>query len=206
MRRPDDGQLLVDVLLVLAWAGWAAFAVTVARRNAWPSPDTASHPTLHGLGGLQPYAGRLLATAALLLPAGTTIALYPAPEPSHPLAAADRTVADRPFTPDLPSRCQVHRRQSDARPHSHCAGCLTGIHRRHDPTGERDTLWSIAARHLGNPLRWNDIAALNYGHTQPDGGTFTDPALIRPGWQLQLPADATGLTPPRDTPTPPQER
>ncbi|ACU75725.1 transcriptional regulator, SARP family [Catenulispora acidiphila DSM 44928] len=50
-----------------------------------------------------------------------------------------------------------------------------------------DTLWDIAALHLGEPERWHDIYSLNVGRVQPDGGVLSDPQLIQPGWQLRLP-------------------
>lgn len=59
--------------------------------------------------------------------------------------------------------------------------------------GSYDNLWDIAAEHLGDGMRWSQIYALNTGLTQPDGGALTDPDLIRPGWQLRMPADAVHL-------------
>ncbi|MDT0164487.1 LysM peptidoglycan-binding domain-containing protein [Actinotalea sp. AC32] len=53
-----------------------------------------------------------------------------------------------------------------------------------------DTLWKIAAEELGDPLRYLEIVDLNVGRAQPDGETLRDPALIRPGWILELPATA----------------
>ncbi len=53
-----------------------------------------------------------------------------------------------------------------------------------------DSLWSIAGRLLGDPLRWPEIQRLN-----PQLG---DPGLIHPGQQLNLPADA--LAPDAETP------
>ncbi|MGH9920795.1 MAG: LysM peptidoglycan-binding domain-containing protein, partial [Nitrososphaerales archaeon] len=50
-----------------------------------------------------------------------------------------------------------------------------------------DTLWSIAERELGSPLRWREIAALNLGRVQPDGRELTDAHWIFPGWVLLLP-------------------
>ena len=51
----------------------------------------------------------------------------------------------------------------------------------------RETLWSIASDRLGAPLRWKEIAALNYGHRQPDGGQLGADHWIQPGWVLVLP-------------------
>ncbi len=50
-----------------------------------------------------------------------------------------------------------------------------------------DTLWSIAERELGSPLRWREIAALNYGRVQSGGSQLTDAHWIYPGWDLILP-------------------
>jgi nucleoid-associated protein YgaU len=50
-----------------------------------------------------------------------------------------------------------------------------------------DTLSEIARVELGEADRFPDIAALNTGRPQPDGGKLTDPDLIRPGWHLRLP-------------------
>ena len=56
-----------------------------------------------------------------------------------------------------------------------------------------DTLWDLAAAHLGNPLRWTELFALNQGRPQPGGQTLVNPDLIYAGWTLEFPAGATGL-------------
>ncbi|MGH3739596.1 MAG: LysM peptidoglycan-binding domain-containing protein, partial [Micromonosporaceae bacterium] len=50
-----------------------------------------------------------------------------------------------------------------------------------------DTLWDIAERELGDPLRWPEIYKLNRGRPQPERGALRDPDLIQPGWTLKLP-------------------
>ena len=50
-----------------------------------------------------------------------------------------------------------------------------------------DTLWSIAARSLGDPYRWPELWRANAGKRMPDGSRFVDPDLIRPGWRLTVP-------------------
>jgi len=57
-----------------------------------------------------------------------------------------------------------------------------------------DTLWSIAERELGSPLRWREIAILNYGRLQSEGGELTDAHWIYPGWELLLPTSPGALT------------
>jgi nucleoid-associated protein YgaU len=56
-----------------------------------------------------------------------------------------------------------------------------------------DTLWALAARYLGNPLRFQELFALNRGISQVDGFTLVDPNLIYPRMKLVFPADATGI-------------
>lgn len=60
-----------------------------------------------------------------------------------------------------------------------------------------DTLWGIAERQLGDPLRWQEIFALNQGRVEPDGAVLSDPNWIYAGWTLLLPTDAPSapLTP-----------
>ena len=62
-----------------------------------------------------------------------------------------------------------------------------------------DTLWSIAERELGAPLRWKEIAALNMGRPQADGASLQDDHWILPGWVLVLPSTAT-IAPARPSP------
>ncbi len=57
-----------------------------------------------------------------------------------------------------------------------------------------DTLWDIAADHLGDGHRYPKIADLNHGVSQPDGARLTDPDLIRPGWVLRLPGGTPTVT------------
>jgi RHS repeat-associated protein len=63
------------------------------------------------------------------------------------------------------------------------------------PGRRSDTLWAIAADHLGNPRRWLEIFTLNKGrpYPKPPGDGFNDPSLIYPGQRLIMPANATGL-------------
>jgi DNA-binding SARP family transcriptional activator len=211
LRQPDDGQLLLDALLTVAWAGWAAFTAAVAAETVALARSSVA-PALLGLGGLQPVAGRLLASVALLLPASTVLQL--AAGTGHPLPATTAPLdpislaATRPATPTLtPSTTSrvlgsaPARATTEPTPVMMVDALLPVYVVGTDATGQRDTLWSIAERHLGNPLRWHDIARLNEGRRQVDGGVFTDPNLIRPGWTLQLPDDATGL--PRPAVPPP---
>ncbi|MBF8186311.1 LysM peptidoglycan-binding domain-containing protein [Nonomuraea sp. K274] len=54
----------------------------------------------------------------------------------------------------------------------------------------RDTLWTIAENHLGDPMRYRDIITLNQGRTMNDGQPFNRGEWLQPGCILHLPADA----------------
>jgi hypothetical protein len=58
--------------------------------------------------------------------------------------------------------------------------------------GQREYLYDIALRTLGNGNRFHEIVNLNRGRTEPDGATFTDGIEVAPGWILIRPVDATG--------------
>jgi hypothetical protein len=55
-----------------------------------------------------------------------------------------------------------------------------------------ESLWEIAARHLGDGRRYHEIFEMNAGRIQPDGTKLTIASLIRPGWVLMMPHDAHG--------------
>ncbi len=60
-----------------------------------------------------------------------------------------------------------------------------------------DTLSELAEHHLGHAGDWPAIFAANLGRPQADGGELSDPDMIRPGWQLRIPAaGATRPAPP----------
>jgi len=56
-----------------------------------------------------------------------------------------------------------------------------------------ECLWTIAQRYLGDGDLFPEIVNLNIGHSMGGGQVFTDPAVIWPGWVLQLPATASGV-------------
>lgn len=61
-----------------------------------------------------------------------------------------------------------------------------------------DTLWEIAEETLGSGDRYPEIVDATGSTEQPDGARLTDPDLIRPGWQLQVPEEGGAeISPPR---------
>ncbi|TFV88104.1 LysM peptidoglycan-binding domain-containing protein [Blastococcus sp. CT_GayMR20] len=170
LSGPDSGAVFLGLLVLVGWAAWAVFALSVAVELA---AQLRGLPPLRlpGLAGPQQLAGLLVAavigvgTAPLLaapgLAAPPVVAEQPAEEPPTPDPA-----------PDIPPA-----------PPTESGPTYT--------VQPRDTLGRIAARHLGDWTRFEEILELNRGRPQPDGAALTDPGLIRPGWVLVLPPDAT---------------
>jgi DNA-binding SARP family transcriptional activator len=65
-----------------------------------------------------------------------------------------------------------------------------------------DSLWRIAERELGDPLRWREIWALNQGRDMGGGRVFRRAGLILPGWVLHLPSEEEPVAPPTSPPPP----
>ena len=169
----SDGVLL-DARACLSWVVWALLTWCAGVETvAWVRGRAAHHVT--GAGSVQMLVRRLVVGATLFLSAsrsGSSMLSVPVTPPPLLLVSTDAptsVVSDvvKP-TPALPT-CTVQ---------------------------PRDSLWRIADRHLGDPFRWREIFELNQGRSFDDGGVLRDADLIRPGWQLLLPADAVDATPP----------
>jgi nucleoid-associated protein YgaU len=180
---PDS--LVVTLLALACWLLWCELAVSLAvEAVAYRRGRRAGRIPL--AGGVQRGASGLIAGIALL---GGVVARRPraaVPQLPADLAAAHGTAVWIP-SPGPPVPQPASRTSPPAR---------TGPSSL--PTYEvqpRDTLWDIAERHLRDPFRWRDIVQLNEGRVQADGGRLTGPDVLRAGWRLDLPADATGLGP-----------
>jgi DNA-binding SARP family transcriptional activator len=58
-----------------------------------------------------------------------------------------------------------------------------------------DCLWTIAEQLYGDGDLWTMLASANLGHLMSGDEIFTDPSLIRPGWQLEVPSLAVPASP-----------
>lgn len=97
----------------------------------------------------------------------------------------------------LPVSARIGARPAVPLPVAHAPAATTPsvLAKRHVPSAAPrtmtvspgDTLWAIAARTLGDPLRWHEIWSRNRGRRMTTGERFTDADLIRPGWRLLLP-------------------
>lgn len=192
---------LLKALACVVWIAWAILVASLAvELPAAVRGTTARRAAI--TGPIQPLVGHLLAavivavlavaprpTAAIHRPLATAGGPGRPREPVAALALAADVQPAIPMphigifdTPPLPSEAS----ESSSRVYV---------------VQPNETLWGIAERELGDPLRWSEIYALNAGRPEPDGKTLEDPHWIYPGWTLMLP-DA-GTAPPTETPAAP---
>lgn len=162
----------------VAWATWLYIAACITTSVI----GQVRHTTV-SLPLPHTFAGWINATVALLLvgsAVGGRHTAAPIPRPATAVAYQAATVTQQPAS----SASRTYEVQP------------------------RDTLWDIAEKRLGNALRWREIWHLNAHRSMSDGSTFTDPGLIRPGWQLTMPGSTShpaGHVPQRHpAPPPPQ--
>jgi len=189
----DDGQLVQVVLGAGAWVCWALFtASTVAEVVALVR---ARPPAV--LPGLRPFQQPVAALVAAVV-VGLTVA------PAAVGASSSGVTTARPPLPvaaafdAVPALAGPSVSAPAIQPASDIA-----VHEEVPPTPSktyevrrRDTLWALAERYLGDPLRYPEIVQLNPATVGPDNE-------IVPGTVLVLPSDAAGLTPADASPVTP---
>ncbi|MEZ0076296.1 LysM peptidoglycan-binding domain-containing protein [Planotetraspora sp. GP83] len=167
LATPAEPVVIKALLLGTVWTCWALFACAVLIELVGTA--RARHRRVRM--PFQRLAAYLIttitvaATAPAIAPRGlvpaAAVAITPAALPEHSLTAAEPKTAE----PTKPYATYV--------------------------VQPRDTLWAIAGKRLGDPMRYREIVALNQGRTMDDGQTFTRGDWLSPGWTLRLPADAT---------------
>ena len=166
------------VLTLAAWVVWLLFVVSflVETRAAVRGLQA---PALALAGPVQRTA-RFLVAAVIV---GVTIHQSPSPATAlqlpTPARAAVAPVLERaslPSTASMPSSDPFLRSHDSPTVAPDVVTVVPG-----------DSAWSLADVHLGDGMRWRDLWEANRHIVQPDGRTWSDPQLIRPGWRLKLP-------------------
>lgn len=221
LRRPLSSSTLIKALAVVVWLAWAQFAACVivelanARRGVGiPAKVPIAGPSQFVARQLVAALLMLTATAASFAPDITHLAHTPAalPKPQQAISMqfaaggpreggsgagaglAKRSPGGSNNLPSLRNGQQMVTAASSSMT-SVSADSTTGtkLYRVQPPHGRNyDSLWEIAERHLGDGRRYKQIYELNKDRVQPDGQKLTDASLIRPGWILEMPPDATG--------------
>ena len=183
-RNEISDRTLFKTLALVGWAAWMQIAASIVVETvAWIRGRAA--PRLRFAGSAQSFVCKLISSAALIL-GSTHMPSVAALPPARPTVTTTSTLRAAVETPtafltgaDTPAR--------------HTIATHLATHTKTYTVVRYDTLWGLAEKHLGNPLRWREIFVLDRGVRQSDGRALEDPNLIIPGWTLAFPADATGL-------------
>ncbi|MEU6555617.1 BTAD domain-containing putative transcriptional regulator [Streptomyces sp. NPDC046915] len=199
----------LHVLTVIVWLAWAQFTACVLVEVKAALSGVGLPGRVPGAGPSQLLARQLV--AALLLVGATAASLTPGlSQLGHSLEGNQKgTVAAAQQTPGSlftqPQEQAASAAAAVAGQASHAAAQAdagggtaardggTKYYRIQPPEGRHhDSLWEIAQRHLGDGRRYKEIYELNKDRAQPDGSRLSEASLIRPGWIMEMPADAHG--------------
>ncbi|WP_329522347.1 bacterial transcriptional activator domain-containing protein [Spirillospora sp. NBC_01491] len=220
-RLPELGDLthrvgpgsVLTVLVVLVWLAWLQLALCVVVEVYAGVRGVGVPARVPLAGGTQSLVHRLVVAALLLFTAATVIApafsgggLAQRPAQAQELARPQLQPQPQPQTqefqhvPAEPQRA-ADRMAADLTANPAAKVATTKIYRVQPPEGRHhESLWEIAEKCLGEGRRYKEIYRLNQGRVQPDGTKLSISSLIRPGWILEMPADAKGtqVVPARD--------
>jgi hypothetical protein len=184
-------DLVINVLAVLVWVVWVHFLVCFLTE--WRAVRAGRMPDRVLMGGGSQVLARQLVAGVLLLAGGAALATGISQAYADPAPAASTSHVADAATQRAEHRAAVHEEAAAERAQQAAGHRQLKLTTVKVPEGRHhDTLWGIAERTLGDPLRYKEIYQLNKDRVQPDGSRLTDADLIRPGWQLVLPGDAHG--------------
>lgn len=189
-RLGTDG--LLKILVFLVWLAWLQLTACVLVEAFAAVRGVGVPVRVPFAGGPQAIAHRLVIAALLLFTAAG--AVLPAVAATRPPATAQA----QPRQPELTPQQQAQRGAEQV-----ATGLAEQVQPKHEvrkiyrvrpPAGRHhESLWEIAEKCLGDGRRYREIYQLNKGKPQPDGTRLTMASLIRPGWVLDMPDDATGV-------------
>jgi hypothetical protein len=206
LQQPITSETFVNTLAVVVWLAWAQFTACVLVEAKAAVSGVGMPQRVPGAGPSQLLARQLI--AALLLVGVSTAGLIPGLAQigqHHPMESQARPGVAA-TAQQTPGQQQVRQAAAAAVPHQQTAQRAaaaqgagqsahqaTKFYRIQPPEGRHhDSLWEIAQRHLGDGRRYKEIYELNKDRVQPDGSRLSQASLIRPGWVMEMPADAHG--------------
>ncbi|WP_223776128.1 bacterial transcriptional activator domain-containing protein [Streptomyces sp. 135] len=207
LQREITVGTFINVLTVVVWFAWAQFTACVLVEIKAALSGVGIPSRVPGAGGSQMLARQLV--AALLLVGATAASFAPGLSQFGQSLEGNQkpgSAASAQQTPGLFGQGQqsaasaadaLAAQAEQAAAHAEGGGSAkdgdTKYYRIQPPEGRHhDSLWEIAERHLGDGRRYKEIYQLNKDREQPDGSRLSEASLIRPGWIMEMPADAHG--------------
>ena len=188
LTSPDvTGSVLIGLVKVVGWIAWLTFAIAVVIEVIAALRGHRS-PHLRGLGTQQRAAAVLVGAVVAMLVAAPAVA--PAMAATTPLeSGATGTVVSAPVLPGATG--PIGGPGADAAEQVEERGRADDAPSATYTVQPGDSLWRIAEQTLGDGARFKQIADLNYGVLQADGGALDAGNWIEPGWILMLPPEAS---------------
>ena len=186
--QPLDTETILYVITLFVWLAWAQLVVCLVV-ELQAGVRGVGVPARVPLAGATQSVVHKLVVAVLLLFTATT-AIVPAFSQIH---AQQHQVTQTAYEP---ARQQQHtgghlRYQQVSSESEEQDAATTKIYTVRPPHGRHhESLWEIAEKCLGDGRRYKEIFELNKSHVQPDGSRLQKASLIRPGWVMEMPADA----------------
>ncbi|MFI6091383.1 BTAD domain-containing putative transcriptional regulator [Streptomyces sp. NPDC051218] len=194
----------INVLTVVVWLAWAQFTACVLVEVKAALSGVGMPGRVPGAGGSQLLARQLV--AALLLVGATAASFAPGLSQFGQSLEGNQKPASAASAQQTPgglfgqeqaqsaaSAVAEQAEQAAAHAGSSAKDGDTKYYRIQPPEGRHhDSMWEIAERHLGDGRRYKEIYQLNKDREQPDGSRLSEASLIRPGWIMEMPADAHG--------------
>ncbi|MEC4016488.1 hypothetical protein [Streptomyces sp. H27-D2] len=206
LQQEITTSVFIRVLTVVVWVAWAQFAACVLVEARAEFSGVGVPSRIPGAGPSQLLARQLV--AAVLLLGATAASLTPGlsqignafEDTGRPTVAAAAQQSPGQHAQRQGGAETAHRAQG-AEKHAAAVGGHTAVAQDEDtkfyriqpPEGRHhDSLWEVAERHLDDGRRYKEIYELNKDRVQPDGSRLSQASLIRPGWIMEMPADAHG--------------
>ncbi|WNE95537.1 BTAD domain-containing putative transcriptional regulator [Streptomyces luomodiensis] len=185
LMQPVTDPLMVDLLAMVGWVCWTAFAWSLLTEAAWYAlhlPHLLRDRTAHKAHLETLPVQRALAALCIGTLALAVISLWRPPAAN----AHQHTPADGGHA-HITATAPAHAGSTKDEPHTTRTARSTQARGVEYTVAHGDTLWDIAETHLDDPLKWPRIYALNKTRIQADGQRLTDPDQLTPGWQLTIP-------------------
>ncbi len=193
-RHGIANTTLLKALACVMWVAWAVFLLSIAVELDASVRGRAAR-RLGVARPFQPIAGQLLAAVVVA-------ALSLAPRPGAGPRPLDAAVGFGRRMPPVAAMALAGDSAPALRPGTGPARAAADTEQLSTYVVKRnDTLWGIAERELGDPLRWSEIYALNEGRPEPGGATLDNPNWIYPGWTLLLLLPVPAASPASPPPT-----
>ena len=190
-----DIPSVIRVLSVVIWLAWLqlVWCVIVEIQAAVRNVGVPRQVPL--AGATQSAAHRLVTAALLLFTAGAALspAFAHAGTPRTPHSVGSVLPSTRGSVQPGAQSALAAPPVSAAQPAIAQAPNVDKVYVVRPPAGRyHESLWEIAENHLGDGRRYREIFEMNQDRVQPDGTKLTIASLIRPGWTLRMPRDASG--------------